>query len=234
MGKHVHVCWKCGARIKCDAPATRTFEATTPTLAPSTSAPWPSIQYEVYYGVRTISDAFYKALAVWIPVNAIAYGIFKYLDAPVFVPIAFNIGTIAACMSAFGKVPSWHNAVQTEAPQQREPESKEQEDKREFVGWKLDVTDRTKTTMRLTMVEEWYTPPCPLDQAMSYALALVNNHFEWFDERHLKDHGAKISGGNYRALRSDWLERKWCAEYGKKTLVTDKRMILKIAFDKPE
>lgn len=234
---HYNTCPKCGyKRVRCNAHATQTFEAVAPTLAPAGAAtPWPSIQYEVYWGISRISDALLKSAAAWLAINAPMWGIWGSVgrDVPILFPSAVSLFSIPVFLRVFCKVPSWHNAVQTEPPAQPD-EPQEGEDKREFAGWKLDVTDRTKTTMRLTMVEEWYNPPCPMNQAMSYALALVNNHFEWFDERHLEEHGANISSGNYRALRRDWLDRKWCKPYGKKTIVTDKRMILKIAFDKPE
>lgn len=222
-----HVCPNCGRRFKCDQPV-RTFASESPTLVPGEFRPWPSIQYEVYYGVRTISSAFYKALAVWIPVNAIAYGIFKYLDAPAFVPIAFNIGTIAACMSTFGKVPSWHNAVQTEAPRV-ESEPQEPEDKRGFVGWETET--HTKTTQHM----EWYTSPIPIRQARSFALALVNNGFGWIDERDLSNHKANISQSNYRKLRRDWIDRGLCTETGdRKTAIRAKHTIWRIAFEPPK
>jgi hypothetical protein len=180
-----------------------------------------------------MSDALLKTLAAWIPLNAIMLGVSMRNEWSPVIPQVLSLSSLVGFLLIFGKVPDWHNMIESEPPVQPEPEP-EPEDRREFAGWSLEAVNRTRNSIQMRMVEEWYTPPCPIDQAMSYALALVNNHFEWFDERHLKDHMANISGGNYRALRGDWLKRKWCAEYGKKTLVTDKRMILKIAFDKPE
>ncbi len=192
----------------------------------ATTASWPTIQYETFWAVSKLTDSILKTLSVWIPANAIMLSVSMYNEWPPVIPQVFSIATLAGFLRLFGKVPSWHNQVQTEPPARPRPAP---EDARQFVGWETET--HTKTTQRL----EWYHSPIPIPQARSFALALVSNHFEWFDERDLKEHRANISHSNYRTLRWDWLNRDWCTETGdRKTVIVNKTMIRRIAFESPE
>lgn len=234
-----HVCPHCGRKIKCDwkrdsqREKTRDFESgrvmAHPVALPP-GLPFRTIQYEVYWGIRTITDALVKSLAVWIPVNAIALGVSMYEDWSPVVPQVFSIASLIACLRMFGKVMDWENVVETNAPPApiSAPEPAD-EDERNFAGWAS--VESTKTTQRI----EWYTPPCPIVQARSYALALVNRKFDWVDERRLRDDKVGISGPNYRRLRQDWIRREWIgAVGGNRTVIYNKSMIRRIAFESPE
>lgn len=221
-----HVCPDCGRRFKCDQP-TRTFAAESPVTA--SSGKWPTIDYEVYWGINKLTDALTKALAVWIPANAILLAVSMRFDWSPAIPQVFSVVSMAGLLRTFGKVPSWHNVIETELPAQPGPTDPEPKDTRRFVGWE------TESHTRSTQHMEWYTPPCPIPQARSFALALVNNGYSWVDERDLRGHKANISHSNYRLLRRDWLDRDWCVELGgNRTAVVNKSLIRRIALDDPE
>lgn len=228
MTQHItHVCPNCGRRIKCDRPlrSTRDFEAESPV---GTATLWPTIEYQTYWGISKIADSLLKTLAFWIPANVAVITATVHYRWPESIPGLFSVVSLVGFLRLFGKVPSWHNEVQTEPPAQPAEPAPEPEDKRRFVGWVSE--SHTRTTQRV----EWYHSPVPIPQARSFALALVNNHFEWVDERDLSTHKANISGPNYRKLRRDWVDREWASEMGKRTVVVNRTMIRRIAFESPE
>lgn len=188
---------------------------------------YPTIRYEVYWGIRQVSDALLKTCAAWILTNGIIWPISMYNDWPIIIPSAWSVISPALFLRLFGQVPDWHNRIDREPPAQSQP-APEPEDERQFAGWATET--RTKTTLHI----DWYTPPVPFRQAQSFALALVNNRFEWVDERDLETHKANISGPNYRELRKDWIRREWVEEKGKRTAIISRSMIRRFAFEEPE
>lgn len=231
-----HVCPQCGRRIRCtqsteDVNTVQVFDALANNLNQShielsATRAYPTIKYEVYWGINAVCEPLYKTLAFWLPSTVAVIAATTHYHWPESVPLIFAVASFAGLMRAFGKVPSWHNMIESEPPTQPKPET-ETEDTRSFAGW--ETTDKTKTTLHM----EWYTPPVPIKQARSFALALVNNRFEWVDERDLEVHKANISGPNYRKLRRDWIARDWASEEGKRTAIVARSMIRRIAFEEP-
>lgn len=230
-----HTCPECGRRIRCNRPEQATqpgqvFDLLAQShIELSPTRAYPTIKYEVYWGINAVCEPLYKTLAFWLPSTVAVIAATTYYHWPESVPLIFAVASFAGLMRAFGKVPSWHNMIESEPPAQPEPEP-EPEDTRRFVGW--ETTDQTKTTMHM----EWYTPPVPLKEARSFALAVCNRGYEWIAERDLKKYGAQISGPNFRTLRQDWITRGWCAESGRNnaTMVVNRHMVKRVAFEEPQ
>jgi hypothetical protein len=232
---HYHICPECGRRIRCDRPEPDTQPAQVYDLAAShveltPSRAYSTLRYETYWANAQMANAFFKVVAFTILPVVGATVATVHNHWPEVIPGYIFVISLCVSLRLFGKVPEWHNLVETEPPAQPDPApDPAPEDTRKFVGWETET--HTHSSQKL----EWYTPPVPIQQAQSFALALVNNHFEWVDERDLRAHRANISHGNYRTLRHDWLDRGWCAKVGANgTTVTNNHMIRRIAFESPE
>lgn len=235
--EHVyHVCPNCGRRLKCDQPrrVAEPLRTNDVRVFENSGAAWlggpRQLRLVMPDAVTMFLEPIFKSAATSILammfLPGVVFGVSHSWELTLFsFPVTFAVSFSLALVN-FAKFYTYA-PPEPEPDAEPEPEPEPPEDKRAFVGWESEA--RTKTTMRL----EWYVPPVAVSEARSFALAVVNNGFSWVDERGLKRHNASISGPNYRKLRRDWLERGWCAEVGKATVVRNRHMVRRIALEQP-